>query len=231
MSTNALPELADLSASETKRLAANTDTCCRLIEELHAISVSFLEFSDSLDDIRTSGRKVKKEEVEKIEADRDEQAGKWASKIKTLTASLGKMAPLVAVPAVLHWFAHAGPDGAGLGWHSFPRETWRAHRDERYNCAREELARLRRAIEEQQDEAPDEAEQYVTLDQAAAMVNRGKKHLERCMNKQGSNAPPPDVEGGGGRAHEWRWSVLRPWLEKTFGKKLPKHFPSLRPMS
>jgi hypothetical protein len=79
--------------------------------------------------------------------------------------------------------------------------------------------------------APPAAEQYVTLDQAAARVNRSKKTLERWVNKEGSDAPPPDVEGGGGRAHEWRWSILRPWLEKTFGKSLPERFPSRLPVS
>jgi hypothetical protein len=74
------------------------------------------------------------------------------------------------------------------------------------------------------------AEQYVTLDQAAALINRCKKTLERRMNKKGSGAPPPDVEGGGGKAHEWRWSVLCPWLEVTFGKKLPERFPSRSPL-
>jgi hypothetical protein len=68
--------------------------------------------------------------------------------------------------------------------------------------------------------------QYVTLDQAAARVNRHKKTLERRVNRKGSDAPPPDVEGGGGKPHEWRWSTLRPWLEKEFGRKLPDRIPS-----
>jgi hypothetical protein len=72
-------------------------------------------------------------------------------------------------------------------------------------------------------------EQYVTLDQAAALVNRSKKTLERAINKQGSEAPPPDVEGGGGRPHEWCWSKLRPWLENTYGKILPERLPTRVP--
>jgi hypothetical protein len=80
-----------------------------------------------------------------------------------------------------------------------------------------------------EDSASATADQYVTLDQAAALVNRSKKTLERRVNKTGSDAPPPDVEGGGGRAHEWRWSLFRPWLEKTFGKPLPERFPSRLP--
>jgi hypothetical protein len=76
-----------------------------------------------------------------------------------------------------------------------------------------------------EDEAP---LQYVTLDQAAALVNRSKKTLYRYLNKPGSSMPQPDVEGLGGKAHEWRWSILRPWLEQEFGKKLPEKFPSRR---
>jgi hypothetical protein len=70
--------------------------------------------------------------------------------------------------------------------------------------------------------------QYVTLDQAAALVNRSKKSLERCKNKRGSGCPTPDVEGGGGKPNEWAWNRLRPWLERVFGRKLPEHFPSCR---
>jgi hypothetical protein len=72
-------------------------------------------------------------------------------------------------------------------------------------------------------------EQYVTLDQAAALVNRSKKTLERYLRNPKSKAaqmPAPDVEGFGGKPHEWRWGTLRPWLEKTFGKKLPERLPS-----
>jgi hypothetical protein len=68
----------------------------------------------------------------------------------------------------------------------------------------------------------EELEQYVTMDQAAACVNRSKKTLERHLKK---GMPKPDVEGGGGRPHEWKWSTLRPWLERTFGKSLPQRFP------
>jgi hypothetical protein len=70
------------------------------------------------------------------------------------------------------------------------------------------------------------AAQYVTLDQAAALVNRRKKTLERHFNND-PDAPQPDVEGGGGRAHEWRWDRLRTWLENTFSRPLPARFPSI----
>jgi hypothetical protein len=77
----------------------------------------------------------------------------------------------------------------------------------------------------------DTAVQYVTLDQAAVIVNHVKRTLERAIHKPGSGAPPPDIKGGGGRSHEWVWSNLRPWLEKTFHKKLPERFPSFVPPS
>jgi hypothetical protein len=74
-------------------------------------------------------------------------------------------------------------------------------------------------------ELPPAAEQYVTLDQMAALVNRSKKTLERSVNKPNSGAPAADVEGGGGKPHEWIWSTIRPWLEKQFNRKLPERFP------
>jgi hypothetical protein len=95
--------------------------------------------------------------------------------------------------------------------------------------ARSALEAIRGAApaEAVQPDAPDEPEQYLTLDQAAALVNRHKKTLERHINRSGSAAPPPDVEGGGGRPHEWRWTRLRPWLEQTFGRRLPTRLPTL----
>lgn len=68
--------------------------------------------------------------------------------------------------------------------------------------------------------------QYVTLDQMAALVNRSKKTLERAMNAANSDMPKPDVEGGGGRPHEWRWNRIRPWLETKYARLLPKQFPT-----
>jgi hypothetical protein len=73
---------------------------------------------------------------------------------------------------------------------------------------------------------PNEAAQYVTLDQAAAIVQRSKRTLRRKKDAQGSTMPRPDAEGGGGKPDEWIWSKLRPWLENEFGKKLPEKHPS-----
>lgn len=69
-------------------------------------------------------------------------------------------------------------------------------------------------------------DQYVTLDQAAALVNRSKTTLRRRYDK--GELPDPDVPGGGGIAHEWKWSKLRPVLQRLFGRELHDRFPSHR---
>jgi hypothetical protein len=61
----------------------------------------------------------------------------------------------------------------------------------------------------------------VTLDQCAALVNRNKRSLERYKKQM----PRPKVLGGGGKPHEYAWSEMRPWLEKTFGRPLPERHP------
>jgi len=72
----------------------------------------------------------------------------------------------------------------------------------------------------QNAKAPDEG--YVTLSQAAAIVNRSKRTLEKHKTKM----PPPCISDGGGKPDEWLWSGLRPWLEGYFGRKLPDRFPA-----
>jgi hypothetical protein len=74
----------------------------------------------------------------------------------------------------------------------------------------------------------DPPDQYVTLDQMAARVNRSKKALAKRLNAPNSTMPKPDVEGGGGKPHEWIWANIRPWLETEFGKKLPEIWPRRR---
>lgn len=76
------------------------------------------------------------------------------------------------------------------------------------------------------DGTPSDPECFVTLLQAASMVNKTKNTLEKRAKK--SPMPLPDVEGGGGTAAEWKWSAIRPWLEKEFKRQLPEHFPSDR---
>jgi hypothetical protein len=62
----------------------------------------------------------------------------------------------------------------------------------------------------------------VTLQQAAAMVHRSKRTLEKYKDKM----PAPRVQGGGGKPDEWLWSELRPWLQEEFGRQLPERFPA-----
>ena len=74
------------------------------------------------------------------------------------------------------------------------------------------------------DEAVVDPSQVITFDRAAALVGRKKRTL---MNWQKDDPPPdPDVAvGGGGRAHEWKYQTLRPWLVKHSGRNLPQHCP------
>jgi hypothetical protein len=65
-------------------------------------------------------------------------------------------------------------------------------------------------------EVPD----YVTLFQAAKMVKKTKRTLERYKTK--GSLPAPVVEGGGGRADLYDWAVMRPWLADTFGFDLDR---------
>jgi hypothetical protein len=76
--------------------------------------------------------------------------------------------------------------------------------------------------------APPVAVQYVSLDNMAAIVNRSKRTLERLKSRKKNPLPAPDVEGGGGRPDEWDWSTVRAWLEKEYGRQLPKRYPSIR---
>jgi hypothetical protein len=64
-------------------------------------------------------------------------------------------------------------------------------------------------------------EALITLDQAAAVVHRSKRTLQRYLTKM----PDPRVPGGGGRPSLWAWSELRLWLQKTFLIDLPEEFP------
>lgn len=71
-------------------------------------------------------------------------------------------------------------------------------------------------------------EQYVTLQQVATYLQRNKRAVANALNAD-PEAPLPDVEGGGGRSHQWRWSRLRPWLLARYNRPLPERFPSLNP--
>ncbi len=69
------------------------------------------------------------------------------------------------------------------------------------------------------------APQYVTLDQIATYIKKGKRTAERW--KTAGKLPPPNVEGGGGKADYWIWSTVRPVLEQLTGRKLDEVFPNL----
>jgi hypothetical protein len=73
------------------------------------------------------------------------------------------------------------------------------------------------------ESTPSPQDQHVTLNQAAAIVNRSKTTLRRRYDD--GDLPHPDVHGGGGNPHEWKWSKIRPVLEELYRRPLPKHFP------
>jgi hypothetical protein len=58
----------------------------------------------------------------------------------------------------------------------------------------------------------------VTLDQAAALVNRSKSALRHYRAK---GMPAPVVRGKKGQPNEYRLSEMLPWLEKTFNRRFP----------
>jgi hypothetical protein len=58
------------------------------------------------------------------------------------------------------------------------------------------------------------------------MVNKTKSTLEKRAKKR--PMPVPTIKGGKGKAAEWEWSMLRPWLEAEFDRKLPERFPGER---
>jgi hypothetical protein len=67
---------------------------------------------------------------------------------------------------------------------------------------------------------------YVRLSQMAAIVHRSPRTLEKYKSRRRDPLPDPDVPGGGGKADEWLWSRVRPWLEQQFGRRLPEKFPA-----
>jgi len=70
------------------------------------------------------------------------------------------------------------------------------------------------------------APRRITLDQAAALVHRSKRTLEKYRRHRRHPLPWPTVEGGGGHAAQWDWDVIRPWLETVFRCQLPADYPS-----
>lgn len=89
-----------------------------------------------------------------------------------------------------------------------------------------DLLGVPRGSEAQGAEAEIAIEEVVTLEQAAALARTSKRTLERYL--QSGELPHPDFPGGGGKAHKWRWSALRPSLEKVANLPLPQRFPGSR---
>lgn len=65
--------------------------------------------------------------------------------------------------------------------------------------------------------------QYVSLQQMAEYCKVSKRTVERW--KTGGKLPFPDIEGGGGRADNWKWEAVRPTLEQLTGRVMPERFP------
>jgi hypothetical protein len=71
--------------------------------------------------------------------------------------------------------------------------------------------------------------QLVTLRQLTTMVGKSKSWGNNLKDRKKNPLPPPDVEGGGGKAGMWDWSRIRPWLQAEVGRQLPEHFPERPP--
>jgi hypothetical protein len=67
---------------------------------------------------------------------------------------------------------------------------------------------------------------FVTLDQAGAVIRKKKRTMEEYLRT--GKIPQPDFPGGEGKAHHWKWSTIRPSLEKIADMKLPERFPAGR---
>ena len=84
-------------------------------------------------------------------------------------------------------------------------------------------------IQEPREEiVQDGIETFITLDMAAATVQRSKNTLRKYMGRKRDPLPDPDIQGMGGKPSEWRWDSIRPWLEHEFGRKLPENYPGSR---
>lgn len=68
-------------------------------------------------------------------------------------------------------------------------------------------------------DVPFELPRLVTLDQAAALVERSARTLERYKKR---GLPRPYVLGGGRKPHEYLYQEMREWLQKTFKRPIPE---------
>ena len=100
---------------------------------------------------------------------------------------------------------------------------------------REELSLLRREVElltSQLSRKPEqdsyEEDFLVTLSQAAALVQRSPRTLQHYVAHPIHPLPLPEVRGESGRPNEYKWSEVRPWLEKVFKRNVRLSPPTLR---
>jgi hypothetical protein len=92
-----------------------------------------------------------------------------------------------------------------------------------------EFSRAIRDLTRINDNDVDSSGWYIDLDGIAALVNRTKRGMEHYKRRKQDRLPNPDVEGGAGRKDEWKWSTIRPWLERNFHRNLasvnPRNLP------
>lgn len=69
-------------------------------------------------------------------------------------------------------------------------------------------------------------EYYVTLLRVAGICSRSKDTLENMVKSGKIPQPDKRAPAKSGKAHEWKWSTLRPALEKEFGRNFPEIFPA-----
>jgi len=135
-------------------------------------------------------------------------------------------AELLGTAEVIGWCVdHGKPIPEELRERASPRDLDRTAYAERLTAAAASTAGNPNVAPES---GPDAIDCYVTLDKMAAMVDRSKRTLEKLQTHRHNPLPKPDVEGGGGRPHEWKWSNVRLWLEKTYDRVMPEQFPSDR---
>jgi hypothetical protein len=106
--------------------------------------------------------------------------------------------------------------------HLMPPTGEKEHLELEAGIAADEIEEEAKRIEAGEGE---QHEHLVTLQQAAAMVCRSKKTLER-RKADDPKFPMPRVAGGGGKPDEYAWSEMRLYLEGEFKRKLPEQFPA-----
>ena len=169
------------------------------------------EALQSIRDMRSMGRTPRSSDAE-LERDGLEAYSAHAKRCAECSQRLGYLTLAVArrLPTLWPTLKLVGTD---TPWHDKPDFDWPAA-----------IAELR-AVETAALTAA-EADRYaVTLVQAAGIVSKSKRTLERWVKEDG-DFPLPDTEGGAGKPNEWEWSRLRPYLEKKIGRQLPERFPA-----